>query len=464
MRKSVVGCVVVVVGLVGAVGCSGDEANSSSGATGGVGDAATGGMGTGGGTPSGGAGTTGGNVTGGAPAGGQPGQGGAVAGDGGVGGVSLGGAPAAGGGGAGASVTGGVSAGGVAAGGAGETGGVATGGTPTGGGSTGGTPTGGVATGGTPPGGASTGGVATGGAATGGNPTTGGTGGSGVTCGQNVGSSPGDSCNDEAGDECQGESCCTTLYVPGGTYNRDSHPGYPATVSSFYLDKYEVTVGRFRKFVESASWTPAEGAGAHPLIAGTGWQNGWNGNLPTAVAGAGGWDDVLACHSTEATWTPTAADNEAKAMNCVSWYDAMAFCIWDGGRLPTETEWEHAAGAGSENRRYPWGPTDPANDCVLANWGECDPDEVRPVGSSPAGAGCWGHQDLAGNVWEWNFDWYAPYPVSCSDCANIVEASYRVRRGGSFIETATSLRSAYRLYNHAVSRFFAIGLRCARIQ
>jgi hypothetical protein len=76
------------------------------------------------------------------------------------------------------------------------------------------------------------------------------------------------------------ESCCKSLLVPGGTYYRSyngvdfTDKSYPATVADFYLDKYEITVGRFRQFVNAGMGTqanpPAAGAGANPLIAGLG--------------------------------------------------------------------------------------------------------------------------------------------------------------------------------------------------
>src|SRR5689334_21712444 len=79
------------------------------------------------------------------------------------------------------------------------------------------------------------------------------------------------------------EDCCESLLVPGGTFAR-SYDGvdyldrsYPATVSDFYLDKYEITVGRFRAFVNAGMGTqaspPADGAGAHPKIPGSGWSS-----------------------------------------------------------------------------------------------------------------------------------------------------------------------------------------------
>ncbi len=269
---------------------------------------------------------------------------------------------------------------------------------------------------------------------------------------------PGPSCNGMTGTECQGESCCANILVPGGSYNRDGNASYPATVSDFYLDKYEVTVGRFREFVNVYDGTPpAAGAGAHPLIAGTGWQSAWDTSLPADQATL---ISNLKCYSSFETWTDTASANEAKAINCVNWYEAMAFCAWDGGRLPTEAEWEYAAGGGDENRLYPWGSTTP--DCTLVNFMSCSPIAVDPVGDY-AGAGRWGHGDLAGNVWEWNFDWRAPYPTSCNNCVNTTEGSRRVLRGGYFNTDATHLRAAYRSYaNTPAIRDTGIGLRCAR--
>jgi formylglycine-generating enzyme required for sulfatase activity len=140
--------------------------------------------------------------------------------------------------------------------------------------------------------------------------------------------------------------------VPGGTFNRSNDAAYPATVSGFVLDRFEVTVGRFRRFVEAYPGSkPAAGAGRHPLIEGSGWDAGWDSNLP---ADAEALKRAVKCHSTYQTWTDEADEHERLPMNCLSWYLAFAFCAWDGGRLPTEAEWNYAAAGGDEQRAYTW--------------------------------------------------------------------------------------------------------------
>ena len=63
----------------------------------------------------------------------------------------------------------------------------------------------------------------------------------------------------------------------------------------------------------------------------------------------------LACSDSYATWTNTAGSQENLPINCVNWCEAYAFCIWDGGFLPSEAEWEYAAAGGSSAARVPVG-------------------------------------------------------------------------------------------------------------
>jgi formylglycine-generating enzyme required for sulfatase activity len=250
-------------------------------------------------------------------------------------------------------------------------------------------------------------------------------------------------------------------------------------VSDFRLDKYKVTVGRFRVFVSASMGTqanaPLSGSGAHPRITGSGWDLTWDVNLATGPAALVA---RLKCDATYQTWTDTPGSNEDRPINCVSWYEAMAFCAWDDGYLPTETEWNYAAAGGTEQRAYPW--SSPAgsllldssrasymvgSDCVGDGMAGCASTDIVPVGSKPAGDGRWGQSDLAGNVMEWALDWNDIYPNPCVDCANLVTAGARVMRGGSFNGPATWLRTGTRTVfvdTTPSTRSGDIGFRCAR--
>jgi len=276
------------------------------------------------------------------------------------------------------------------------------------------------------------------------------------------------------------ENCCTALTVLGGTFYR-SYDGidftsyaYPATVSPFALDRFEVTVGRFRAFVDAGMGiqptAPAAGDGAHPLIAGTGWDPAWNAILRPITAHLK--TDVGSC--SWSTWTNAAGLNESLPINCVNWYEAFAFCAWDGGRLPTETEWNFAAAGGNEQRYYPWSvpPGSTVIDESYASYGGLGDGvagstfaDILVPGARPKGDGKWGHADLAGSMWEWTFDWYAsPYPqVQCVDCANATESFAKVVRGGSWWDAAYLATAAIRgRIDGPTVRNHHYGIRCAR--
>ncbi|MES1187511.1 MAG: SUMF1/EgtB/PvdO family nonheme iron enzyme [Myxococcales bacterium] len=104
------------------------------------------------------------------------------------------------------------------------------------------------------------------------------------------------------------------------------------------------------------------------------------------------------------TWSKAPADAEQKPMNCLSWYEAFAFCAWDGGFLPSEVQWHLAATGGAEARKYPWpGANLDPDHALYGACGNgvssiCDETSILEVGSKPAGAGKWGQLDLAGSV------------------------------------------------------------------
>src|SRR5262249_38959581 len=128
-----------------------------------------------------------------------------------------------------------------------------------------------------------------------------------------------------------------------------------------------------------------------------------------------------------ATWTAAPGSRENHPIDNVTWYEAYAFCIWDGGFLPSETEWEYVAAGGSELREFPWGTANPGLSSQYAILACSYPTgisrctgvaNIAPVGSAPLGAGRWGHLDLVGEVEEWMLDIPAPYVTPCTDCAN----------------------------------------------
>jgi formylglycine-generating enzyme len=290
------------------------------------------------------------------------------------------------------------------------------------------------------------------------------------------------------------DSCCTSLNVLGGTFYRTyTNPGSgptgeadPATVSDLQIDEYEVTVGRFRQFVASWSggWRPSPGSGKHTQL------NGGRGLADSASPGTfeTGWlvsddanvtvDDasLLDCGGAgpPSSWTPSVgtAAEETLPIDCVSWFDAYAFCVWDGGFLPSEAEWEYASAGGSQQRQYPWGTGDPGVENLFAIYG-CDypiPSDtgtcslgvanLAPVGTAPQGAGLWGQLDLAGNVYEWTLDQGAPYVDPCTDCAYLSGTFEREVRGGNYGTPAYYLLPPTRGVDGQGG--YGVGLRCAR--
>ena len=306
------------------------------------------------------------------------------------------------------------------------------------------------------------------------------------------------------------QDCCATLDVPltaQGSFYRDydttENPEAetnPATVSQFSLDVFEVTVGRYRKFVEAASgsdasaaWVPPAGSGKHAHLPGgglnsggdggltyeTGWDSSWDSELPTTKSG---WDTALfePCQADGredfTTWTPDPGDNENKPITCLDWYEAYAFCIWDGGFLPSATEWDFAASGGAQQWTYAWGNDIPGENinrtiygCLYGNlqgvpMGDClGSQNVAPVGTVPAGQGFWGQLDLTGNAIEWTFDLYSStYQVPCVDCADLGAGDQRILRGGGYDSVPLQLHNTYLALSPPEQSDVEAGVRCAR--
>lgn len=304
------------------------------------------------------------------------------------------------------------------------------------------------------------------------------------------------------------DCCCTSLEVTGGTYyrtytnsgNGPTAEADPATVSGFRLDKYLVTVGRFRQFANAwnngSGYRPPAGSGKHAHTngsmgllnagsdAGVAYETGW---VPSDDGNVAPTNDNLACFygigpewAGYATWTPSPGGQENLPINCVNWYEAYAFCIWDGGFLPSEAEWEYATAGGYQQRKYAWGSTDPGTNnqyaiyaCLYPTGSDSCPRptsprpnpgvrNIAPVGTTTQGAGLWGQLDLAGNMSEWNLDWFDAYANPCIDCSNLTARSYRVLRGGDFEGDPSYLFPAHRADYTPTGRFNYDGFRCAR--
>ncbi len=274
------------------------------------------------------------------------------------------------------------------------------------------------------------------------------------------------------------ESCCTSLEVTGGTYYRtyDTTPADesifaadggptaladPATLSTFRLDKYLVTVGRYRQFVSAvlpadggAGWSPVAGSGKHTHLngglgladvgsdAGTAYELGWVASDDSNIAPT---DANLACEPPYDAWTNTAGGQENLPINCVNWYEAYAFCIWDGAFLPSAAEWGYATAGGIEQRPFPWGSTEPGTNSEYAIYGNDYPTgtndsvgggNIAPVGYAALGAGRWGQLDLVGELFAWNLDWWNDnglglneYVNPCVDCAYLTLTCVDGRHG-----------------------------------
>lgn len=154
----------------------------------------------------------------------------------------------------------------------------------------------------------------------------------------------------------------------------------------------------------------------------------------------------------------------------VSYGDALAYCRWRLGRLPTEAEWERAA-RGPTPRRFPWGDL---YNGALCNHGRAtiphhdDSDGYRyvaPVSAFPASRSPYGLLNMSGNVWEWVTDWYSSDAYEQGGfAANPTGPSagqHRVIRGGSWATPPYAVRATVRGQAGEQERAIDIGFRCA---
>ena len=204
----------------------------------------------------------------------------------------------------------------------------------------------------------------------------------------------------------------------------DEQPAHRVYVDAFLMDKYEVSVGQYAKFLEATSQeAPPD----------------WNiMNQP---------------------------QHQKRPVVNIDWADAVTYCKWAGKRLPTEAEWEKAA-RGMDGRIYPWGNELPTQ--LHANFGKKEWNNhaaLVPVGKLEDGKSPYGIYDMAGNVWEWVSDWYDPNYYKNSPSQNPAgpsSAELKVLRGGSWGDTMDNLRSANPHIYEPMSQYHTVGFRCAK--
>ncbi|MBN8680169.1 MAG: SUMF1/EgtB/PvdO family nonheme iron enzyme [Chitinophagales bacterium] len=264
------------------------------------------------------------------------------------------------------------------------------------------------------------------------------------------------------------------VLVKGGTFtmgdekgdgDSDEKPTHTVTIKDFYLGKYEVTNAEFIQFLNEKG-NQTEG--------GVEWIN-----LD------GKWDDERCRIMKSGSTFSVISGYENYPVIYVSWFGAVAYCNWlkqkKGGeyRLPTEAEWEYAAGNGNSHTKYSWGNDDPSGKkggnvsdltakAKYSSWSAFESYRDGYVYTAPVGQfdpNSFGLYDMTGNVWEWCADWYDSEYYKNSPAQNPqgpTSGSSRVLRGGSWSPTPEYCRVAYRCRNYPYHRNYSVGFRVAR--
>lgn len=218
-------------------------------------------------------------------------------------------------------------------------------------------------------------------------------------------------------------------------FNIEEMPQHEIYLSTFYMDKYEVTNGLYWEFLDYIKRT-----GDHSKC--------YIGEGPNKDHAPDKWlEDSYYEH---AEWPVTRVD----------WYDAYAFAGWAGKRLPTEAEWEKAA-RGTDARRFPWGNVWDMGKCNAGTVGTLE------VGEYEEGKSIFGVYDVCGSVQEWCNDWHHAMYYNNSPSRDpqgpLETTNIRVIRGSSlFANNVYQMRVTIRWYDEPHRRNRSVGFRCAK--
>lgn len=220
------------------------------------------------------------------------------------------------------------------------------------------------------------------------------------------------------------------VYVPAGPFPMgsatgaaDERPVHDVFLDGFYIDKYEVSWGQWKRS-----------------------------GLPYATS----IDDPRAMPR-----PPDWGIHDEQPVVNVTWGDARAYSRWAGKRLPSEAEWEKAA-RGTDGRELPWGDEPPTFERAVYRGHPTAEKSTAPVDACPAGASPYGALNMAGNVYEWCEDVYERDFYTRSPARNPVargEGPNRVLRGGAHVLEIEDLRSALRYRLRTGDRTPYIGFR-----
>ena len=254
------------------------------------------------------------------------------------------------------------------------------------------------------------------------------------------------------GIESTGEDGSRIVKIPGGTallgtaspqFLLDGEgPLKRKKIKPFRMDSATVTNARFKVFVDATSYkTEAEQIGDSFVFAGSLSRNA----APSQSVVAAPWWRIISGTSWKAIHGPGSemAWRPGHPVVHISWNDAMAFAKWAKGRLPTESEWEHAARGGLGDVLFPWGGHEP-NDtdsfpCNIwqGQFPETDLGRDGYAGTAPSLSfepNGYGLYNMVGNVWEWTSQSFKVKSLKKSvAAAHAGKEGFKLTKGGSFL-------------------------------